>query len=140
MWNRMNREEELTPERYELREACSGWWQVDRREFLEIIGAGLMIVIAAPSAVSQRGAGNGSLETRLHIGEDGVITILSGKVEEGQGPRTELTMAAAEELGVPVDRVRLVLADTDVVPNDGITAGSRTTPGTVELGRMDMHD
>ncbi len=131
MRDRMNREEELIPERYELREAASGGWQVDRREFLEIVGAGLMIVIAAPSAVPQRGTGNGNLEMRLHIGEDGIITILSGKVEEGQGPRTELAMAAAEELGVPLDRIKMVMADTDLSPNDGITAGSRTTPGTV---------
>ncbi len=131
MRDRINRDEELVPERYELRESSSGWSQVDRREFLEIVGAGLMIVIAAPSAVSQRAGESGSLETRLHIGEDGAVTVLSGKVEEGQGPRTELTMAAAEELGVPIDRVRLIMADTDLVPNDGITAGSRTTPGTV---------
>jgi isoquinoline 1-oxidoreductase subunit beta len=52
-------------------------------------------------------------------------------VEEGQGPRAELTQAAAEELRVPVERVRLVMADTDLVPDDGITAGSRTTPRDV---------
>lgn len=57
--------------------------------------------------------------------------MLSGKVEEGQGPRAELTQAAAEELRVPVARVRLVLADKDLVPDDGITAGSRTTPRNV---------
>lgn len=57
-----------------------------------------------------------------------MITALSGKVEEGQGARAELTRAAAEELRLPVARARLVLADTDLVPDDGVTAGSRTTP------------
>ena len=104
---------------------------VDRREFLEIAGAGLLIVAAAPLSEAQRGGGGGTLETRLHIGEDGVITILSGKVEEGQGALTELTMAAAEELRVPLNRVRMVMGDTDQVPNDGGTSGSGTTPRTV---------
>jgi isoquinoline 1-oxidoreductase len=60
-----------------------------------------------------------------------MITILSGKIEEGQGARTELAMAAAEELRVPLDRIRMLLADTDRVPNEGSTAGSRTTAGSV---------
>jgi isoquinoline 1-oxidoreductase len=68
---------------------------------------------------------------RVHIDKDGAITVMTGKVEEGQGPRAQLSQAAAEELRVPVERIRLVMADTDLVPDDGITAGSRTTPGTV---------
>jgi CO/xanthine dehydrogenase Mo-binding subunit len=106
---------------------------VDRREFFEIAGAGLLIAVTAPLSEAQRGgaAAAASLETRLHIGEDGVITILTGKVEEGQGALTELTMAAAEELRVPLNRVRMVMGDTDQTPNDGGTSGSSTTPRTV---------
>src|SRR5665811_2148707 len=104
---------------------------VNRREFLEIAGAGLLIVATAPISDAQRGGGAGTLETRLHIGEDGVITILTGKVEEGQGALTELSMAAAEELRVPLNRVRMVMGDTDQTPNDGGTSGSSTTPRTV---------
>ncbi|MBZ5621082.1 MAG: molybdopterin-dependent oxidoreductase [Acidobacteriia bacterium] len=108
---------------------------VNRREFLEIAGAGLLIVATAPLSDAQRGGGAGTLETRLHIGEDGFITILSGKVEEGQGALTELAMAAAEELRVPLDRVRMVMGDTDQTPNDGGTSGSSTTPRTFPLVR-----
>src|ERR1039458_7072637 len=111
---------------------------VNRREFLEIAGAGLLIVAAAPLADAQRGGGAGgagTLETRLHIGEDGFITVLSGKIEEGQGALTELAMAAAEELRVPLDRVRMVMGDTDQTPNDGGTAGSGTAPRTAPLVR-----
>jgi isoquinoline 1-oxidoreductase len=109
---------------------------VNRREFFEIAGAGLWIVATAPSAEAQRGGGGGgTLEARLHIAEDGFITILTGKVEEGQGARTELAMAAAEELGVPLNRVRMMMADTDQTPNDGTTAGSTTTPRTMPLVR-----
>jgi isoquinoline 1-oxidoreductase len=76
------------------------------------------------------------VRARLVLNADGTFTALSGKVEEGQGPRAELTQAAAEELRVPVDRVRLVMADTDLVPDDGITAGSRTTPRNVPEMRL----
>jgi CO/xanthine dehydrogenase Mo-binding subunit len=104
---------------------------MNRREFLETTGAGLLITAFAPIAEGQRGAGGAAtLEARLHIAEDGLITVMTGKIEEGQGARTELAMAAAEELRVPLDRVRMIMADTDVTPNDGITAGSSTTPRT----------
>jgi CO/xanthine dehydrogenase Mo-binding subunit len=121
-------------ERYELREALPYVFQASRRQFLETVGAGLLIVATQSDLQGQQNAGT-PLEARLHVGEDGLISILSGKIEEGQGPRTELAIAAAEELRVPVERVRIVLADTDVVPNDGTTAGSRTTPSTVPLVR-----
>jgi CO/xanthine dehydrogenase Mo-binding subunit len=71
------------------------------------------------------------IEARLQIGEDGQVTIFTGKVEVGQGSRTELTQVAAEELRIPPDRIRMVMADTDLVPDDGGTSGSRTTPSTV---------
>ena len=127
----------VEPERYELREAPAYVFVASRRDFLSITGAGLLIVAAAQSSEAQRGGagGAGSLETRLHIAEDGLITVLTGKVEEGQGALTELAMGAAEELRVPLSRLRMVLGDTDQVPNDGSTAGSRTTPGTLPLVR-----
>jgi isoquinoline 1-oxidoreductase len=68
---------------------------------------------------------------RLHIGKDGSITVMTGKVECGQGARAELTQAAAEELRVPASQIKLIMADTHLTPNDGITAGSRSTPATV---------
>jgi isoquinoline 1-oxidoreductase len=84
-----------------------------------------------PLALAQVATSEMSVAARIYLNEDGTITALSGKVEEGQGPRAELTQAAAEELRVSVDRVRLTMADTDLVPDDGITAGSRTTPRNI---------
>jgi isoquinoline 1-oxidoreductase beta subunit len=100
---------------------------VDRRTFLQVAGSGLLVTVAAPAAWAQAMP----VAARLHLNDDGTITAFSGKVEEGQGPRAELAQAAAEELRVPVERVHLVMADTDLVPDDGITAGSRTTPRNV---------
>ena len=101
--------------------------ELDRRTFLQALGSGLLITVTAPEAW----AAGMPVSARLFLNEDGTITALSGKVEEGQGARAELTQAAAEELRVPVAQVRLVMADTDLVPDDGITAGSRTTPRNV---------
>jgi isoquinoline 1-oxidoreductase subunit beta len=101
--------------------------ELRRRTFLQVLGSGLLVTVAAPEGWT---AGT-PVKARLFLNEDGTITALSGKVEEGQGPRTELTQAAAEELRVPVARVRLVMADTDLVPDDGMTAGSRSTPRNV---------
>lgn len=119
------------PERYELREPDHYEFHCDRRVFLQLAGAGLLICVFAPASEGQRPTAEG----RIHIGEDGFVSVFSGKVEEGQGPRTELAAAAAEELGLPIGRMRVVLADTNLVPNDGITAGSRTTPATIPLVR-----
>jgi isoquinoline 1-oxidoreductase len=52
-------------------------------------------------------------------------------VEVGQGSRTQLTQAAAEELRVPIERVRFIMGDTELCPDDGGTAGSGTTPRAV---------
>jgi isoquinoline 1-oxidoreductase len=72
----------------------------------------------------------------LHIGKDGAITLLTGKVECGQGARAELTQAAAEELRVSPQVITAIMADTGLVPNDGITAGSGTTPRTLPAVRQ----
>jgi isoquinoline 1-oxidoreductase len=72
----------------------------------------------------------------MHIGADGNVTVLTGKVECGQGARAQLTQAAAEELRLPVSRITAVMADTALTPNDGGTSGSRSTPSTVPAVRQ----
>lgn len=122
-------------ERYELREPPRYVFAVDRREFVGALGAGLVVVAWPADGQAQRGGRQARrderLADRLHIGADGVVTVLTSKVEVGQGSRTQLTQAAAEELQLPMDRVRLIMADTAACPDDGGTAGSRTTPSTV---------
>jgi len=116
----------MEPERYELREAPAYHFSLDRREFFYATAAGVLISVTIP-ATAQRGA----IEGRIRKEADGTVTVFTGKVEEGQGPRTEIAMAVAEEMRIPLDKVHVVMADTDLTPNDGITAGSRTTPGTI---------
>jgi isoquinoline 1-oxidoreductase len=111
-----------------------------RRAFVQILGAGLLIAVSAPAWAQRRGGGGGggarNIAARIHLGTDGTITVMAGKVEAGQGARTELSQAAAEELGVPLGRIQLVMADTSLVPDDGITAGSGSTPRTVPAVRQ----
>ncbi len=120
-------------------ERVSYGFSVGRREFLGVLGAGILFTIHARFALTQgrggRRGGSRNVAARIHLGEDGVFTVLTGKVEMGQGARAELSQAAAEELRVGTDRIRMLMADTSVVPDDGITAGSRTTPSTVPAVR-----
>ncbi|HEY8730415.1 MAG TPA: molybdopterin cofactor-binding domain-containing protein [Candidatus Limnocylindria bacterium] len=75
------------------------------------------------------------LETRLRMEPDGRVTAFSGKVEFGQGIRTAFAKIVAAELGVPVDRVTVVLGDTAQVPFDRGTFGSRSIAEDGELLR-----
>jgi CO/xanthine dehydrogenase Mo-binding subunit len=114
---------------------------LSRRGFVQVLSTGLLITASVAPALAQRGQGRGGSSrarigaARIHIGKDGTITVLSGKTEMGQGARAELSQCAAEELRVSPSRIQMVLADTSVVPDDGITAGSRTTPSTVPAVR-----
>ena len=120
---------------------------ITRRGFVKLLGAGLLIAVsesstfgqARPNNRSGRGRGNAkpiTIAARVHIARDGTITVMTGKVECGQGARAELTQAAAEELRVPADQIQLIMADTSLVPDDGLTAGSGTTPRTVPSVRQ----
>jgi CO/xanthine dehydrogenase Mo-binding subunit len=123
------------PERYELDEASRYRFDLSRRSFLGVTGAGLLVLANHESTEAQTGSQGASIAARLHIARDGQITLMTSKVEVGQGSRTQLAQAAAEELRVPVDQINLVMADTAQVPDDGGTAGSRTTPSTVPAVR-----
>jgi isoquinoline 1-oxidoreductase len=114
---------------------------LNRRFFVQLLSTGLLIAAhVSPALAQQRERGRGqrrptNLGARIHLGKDGNITVLTGKVEGGQGARAELTLAAAEELRVAPGSIQLVMADTALVPDDGITAGSRSTPSTVPAVR-----
>ncbi len=67
-----------------------------------------------------------NLEERIRVEPDGSLTAFSGKIEFGQGIRTAFAQLVANELDVPVERVRVVLGDTDEVPFDFGTFGSNS--------------
>ncbi|MDR3670268.1 MAG: molybdopterin-dependent oxidoreductase [Holophaga sp.] len=102
-----------------------------RRDFLKAAGAtGLFILFhdaaqAAPQLIPTRPAGYPmDFNAYLRIAPDGRVGCFVGKVEMGQGNMTSLAMLAAEELDVPLDRVDMLMGDTDLCPWDGGTGGS----------------
>ncbi|HVS37152.1 MAG TPA: molybdopterin cofactor-binding domain-containing protein [Gemmataceae bacterium] len=121
----------IEPERYELHEI--GGWELDRRQFFRIAGGGVIVaLLLGENALAQR-PGRGPAAPRevgawLHVGEDSNVTVYTGKVEIGQNIRTSLTQVVSEELHTPVERIRLVMADTALTPYDAGTFGSSTTP------------
>lgn len=113
---------------------------VSRRQFVASLGAGILVSVCIPSVGAQRSrpgvVRQQNISARVHVSDQGAITVMTGKIEMGQGARTELMQAAAEELAVSPGQIRLVMGDTELTPDDGITAGSRTTPSTVPAVRQ----
>jgi nicotinate dehydrogenase subunit B len=109
---------------------------MNRRDFFAVLGGGVLVMLVDDDVYAQEtGGGRGgprqqpqNLNAWLHIGETGLVTVYSGKVEVGQNARTSLTQAVAEELRAPVASISMVLADTDLTPFDNGTVGSQTTP------------
>ncbi|HTT20828.1 MAG TPA: molybdopterin cofactor-binding domain-containing protein [Candidatus Sulfotelmatobacter sp.] len=128
----------LEPERYELRAQAPYRFDLDRRDFFKFLGAGIVVVsVLKPTIVAQESGGGRQrdgdglpqeIDAWLHIGENGKVTAYTGKVEVGQNIRTSLSQAVAEELHVPIERIELVMGDTQLTPFDMGTFGSRTTP------------
>ncbi|MHC4323250.1 MAG: xanthine dehydrogenase family protein molybdopterin-binding subunit [Planctomycetota bacterium] len=129
----------LSPEDFHSIEDSNGQAGISRRTFVQMLGAGLLITVTEGVSSAQRRRGGGrsiAVAARVHINTDSTINVMTGKVEEGQGSRAQLTQAAAEELRVDVDKIRLLMSDSDLTPDDGRTAGSRTTPSTVPAVRQ----
>jgi CO/xanthine dehydrogenase Mo-binding subunit/aerobic-type carbon monoxide dehydrogenase small subunit (CoxS/CutS family) len=64
------------------------------------------------------------LDAWIRIDATDTVTVFTGKVEIGQGLKTAIAQLAAEELDVTLDRIRVIMADTALTPNEGVTAGS----------------
>jgi carbon-monoxide dehydrogenase large subunit len=63
----------------------------------------------------------------VRVNAKGEVTVLAGTVEIGQGCNTILSQVAAEELKVPMEKIRMHPLDTDVIPYDASTTSSRST-------------
>ncbi len=111
---------------------------MSRRGLLKAGGALVVMSAAVPAAlrtsVAEAAAagmpfptpGLTDLSTWLTVHADGSVTWRTGHVELGQGNRTALAQMVAEELDVAFDTVTLVMGDTNVTPDQGVTAASST--------------
>ncbi len=68
-----------------------------------------------------------SSTVRITIEQDGAVTIYSGAADIGQGSDTVLVLMAAEVLGVAMDKITVVSADTKLTPVDLGSYSSRVT-------------
>ncbi len=68
----------------------------------------------------------GNTSVSLHINEDGTVSVVEGNPDIG-GSRASISMMAAEEFGIPYEKVRTVIADTSSLGFNDITDGSRVT-------------
>ena len=92
-------------------------WEVDPGP-----GRGKAICLSASDAGSEP-----ITTSILRVLADGSVTVMCGSTEIGQGSSTVLAQIAAAEMGVDLERVRLVQSDTAAVSYDRSTGASRTT-------------
>ncbi|MEU1899586.1 molybdopterin cofactor-binding domain-containing protein [Nocardiopsis dassonvillei] len=128
---------------------------VGRRRFLGYVLAGTTLVTAADlllpaGAAAQEGASTADLTDvvdlndvmtlaarptssliRVEVHDDGTVSFALPRAEVGQGITTSTAMLIAEEMDIPLDRVRVTLADArpELVFNQ-LTGGSNTTIST----------
>lgn len=116
-----------------------------RRAFLK--GSGALVVTFASAGLAEHlagdllaqglnGPGSQRLDAWIAIGQDGLVTAYTGKCELGQGLATAQIQLVAEELSVPLDRVRLVQCDTSMTPDQGTTSGQQSHPANFNTGNL----
>ena len=74
------------------------------------------------------GAGGPPSYAWVRVGSDGRAHVVTGGQDIGTGTTTALAQIAAEELGLPIDRVEISVGDSDRGPYASVSAGSSTTP------------
>jgi aerobic carbon-monoxide dehydrogenase large subunit len=82
------------------------------------IGVSAYVEITAGGNTSEYGA------VRVH--DDGTASVMAGTSAHGQGHQTAFAMIVSDQTGIPIDRIRLIAVDTDVVRSGGGTGGSRS--------------
>jgi CO/xanthine dehydrogenase Mo-binding subunit len=105
--------------------------ELSRRAFVKgggalVVGFGLAAhAVAAEGATGASGEPDlASADSFLAVHADGTVSLLTGRVELGQGTTTGLLLIAAEELDVALAQLAFVRHETGVTPNTGGTFGS----------------
>ncbi len=107
--------------------------QPSRRAFLQSGGAIVVsfafpgLSLAQTSTPKEKLGLYEGLDSWLAVAQSGDVTVFCGKVELGTGVTTGLSQIVAEELDFPVSRIRMIMGDTAIVPDQGTTTGSKTT-------------
>lgn len=115
------------PECLETVKAASGW---DERRGHMPPGRGLGIACShfvSGTSTPKYWTGEPHATVNLKLDFDGGITVLTGAADIGQGSNTMATQVVAEVLGVRMDRIRVVSADSALTPKDNGSYSSRVT-------------
>ena len=94
-----------------------------------------LLGIGVSTYVEITGGGDSGEFARINVKPDGSAIVYTGTSPHGQGHATSFAMVAAEETGIPVDRITVVHGDTDLVARGGGTGGSRS----LQLGGAAVH-
>ena len=126
-------DKEIAPEQYELHADPVYRFNVNRRRFFQVMGSGLAVAFATYKSAAgvltdDEKLPEDQVGAWIHVGENGKVTIYTGKAEVGQNIRTSLAQIVSEELRVPIEKIEMVLGDTDLTPYDRGTFGSRSIP------------
>ncbi len=89
-------------------------------------GERVQLGIGVASYVEVTSGGGGQEFGALEVHPDGSATMFAGTSAHGQGHQTSYAMLVADQTGIPVERIRLVQSDTDLVKRGGGTGGSRS--------------
>jgi len=73
-----------------------------------------------PQALPGSLRNNPKLDAWLNLHPDGTVTMLTGKVELGQGILTALTQIVADELDVSLSVIKVISGDTSLTPDEGV--------------------
>ena len=76
-------------------------------------------------SMGDRTPGGGDTHAAVTLNLDGSVVLNTPVFEQGSGTYTILEQIVAEELGLPAERVRVEVWDTDAVPFDSGVGGSR---------------
>ena len=101
-------------------------WNGFRQRLAEAGGEAGSAASAWP-AIS-RPAGGPAEERHVQLETDGTVTVLIGTQSTGQGHQTAYAQLVAEHLDLPLERVRVLQGDTDLIATGGGTGGSRSIP------------
>ena len=91
--------------------------------------------VGVAGGVWAAGMGGPPYTAEIRMFADGCVTIRTGAVDIGTGTKTVACMVAAEELGVPLETIRIENADTAVTPYAQVSGGSMTLPGLIPAVR-----
>jgi carbon-monoxide dehydrogenase large subunit len=98
-------------------------WSTFENRKRESLSKGKLRGIGLGMYIERCGGGPGDT-VRLSVSSEGV-TLYSGMQDNGQGHTTTFVQILSQKLGIDAERIKVVQGDTDVVPADGLTGGSR---------------